>query len=508
VASKFSASQFAATAQPLHALAVAANYIDPPGRRWTKDPVTWAQERGPVETWSAQRTIMESVRDNRQTAVQSCHEIGKSFTAALVSCWWIDSHPPGEAFVVTTAPSDKQVKAILWREINRLHSRLNLAGRTNLSEWYFGQEMVAYGRKPSDYDPTAFQGIHAKYMLVIIDEACGVPKALWDAASSLTANQYGRTLAIGNPDDPSTEFGAVCRDDGWNVIKIGYDKTPNFTGETISEHLSDLLIHPAWVAERRKKWGAESALFRSKCEGEFPEVGTDGVVPLAWAEACRWLELPAQGDRQGGIDVGAGADRTILRERVGMRAGRELEFVDSDPMRTVGRLAEAINDWGLTRVKVDVIGIGWGIYGRLRELSSVHNPLGECAHHAEVIPINVGEGPSPGEERRFLNKRAEIWWKVGRELSRLRAWDLSEVDDDTLGELCTPRYQILDSFGKIKIEAKAEVRKRLQGLSTDHADSLLLAYWDPVREAEFTGINTPDVDLMEGLGSSGFSVFD
>jgi hypothetical protein len=26
-----------------------------------------------------------------------------------------------------------------------------------------------FGRKPADYDPSAFQGIHARYMLVIID---------------------------------------------------------------------------------------------------------------------------------------------------------------------------------------------------------------------------------------------------------------------------------------------------------------------------------------------------
>lgn len=501
-------ADLAATETAFSPFSVAANLIDPPGRKWTKDPVAWTRERGALETWSMQRTIMESVRDNRQTTVQSCHEIGKSFTAALTACWWIDSHPAGEAFVVTTAPSDKQVKAILWREINRLHARLGLGGRTNLSEWYYGNELVAYGRKPSEYDPTALQGTHAKYMLVIIDEACGVPTALWDAASSLTANQYGRTLAIGNPDDRSTEFGNVCNDAGWNVIKVGYEDTPNFTGEQVSEHLRDLLIHPDWVAERAAKWGPESALFLSKCKGEFPEVGTDGVVPLAWAEACKHLELPAKGDHQGGIDVGAGGDRTILRERTGMRVGREVQFIDADPMRTVGRLVEHIRDWGLERVKVDAIGIGWGIYGLIREYSSVNNPLGPCLHHAEVIAVNVAEAATLGNEDRYLNKRAEIWWTIGRELSRLRTWDLSEIDDDTMGELCSPRYQIMDSKGRIKIEAKDEVRKRLAGRSTDHADALLLAFWDPVHTAEFAGISTPDVDLMAGMGAGTWSAFN
>ena len=40
-------------------------------------------------------------------------------------------------------------------------------------------------RKPADYDPAAFQGIHARYVLVIIDEAGGVPKSILDAVDAL-----------------------------------------------------------------------------------------------------------------------------------------------------------------------------------------------------------------------------------------------------------------------------------------------------------------------------------
>ena len=41
------------------------------------------------------------------------------------------------------------------------------------------------GRKPADYDVVAFQGIHARYVLVIIDEAGGVPKSIFDAVYAL-----------------------------------------------------------------------------------------------------------------------------------------------------------------------------------------------------------------------------------------------------------------------------------------------------------------------------------
>src|SRR6185436_2544732 len=168
----------------------------------------------------------------------------------------------------------------------------------------------------------------------------------------------------------------------------------------------------------------------------------------------------------------------VIRERRGMRAGREAEFVDSDPMRTVGRLIEKINEWGLATVKIDVIGIGWGVYGRIRELSRRHNPSSrDCTHSAEVVPVNFGAAASSGKEKKFLNKRAEIYWEVGRENSRLALWDLTEVDDDVIHELGVSRYETLDSYGKVKIEPKKKVIERL-GASQDRAEALLLAFYD------------------------------
>jgi hypothetical protein len=453
-----------------------------------------------------QRRIIESVRAHRQTAVHSCHEVGKSFIAATTACWWIDTHPPGEAFVVTTAPSDKQVKAILWREINRLHSRLDLAGRTNLSEWYIGKELVAYGRKPADYDPAAFSGLHARYLLVIIDEACGVPKSLWDAASTLMADEGGKILAIGNPDDAHGEFADNCRpNSGWNVIGIGYADTPNFTQEAVSTELKRRLISPIWVDERRAKWGEGSALFVSKCEGKFPRDTELGVIPLSWAERCRWLDLPLGSPVEGGIDVGAGGDRTVIRERRGMKAGRTESFQDADPMRTVGRLIEKINEWGLETVKVDCIGIGWALTGRLQELSSKHNPLGETTHDAEIVGVNFAE--QADDPKRFLNKRAEVWWH-GRELARLGLWDLEAVDDDVMAELTVPKYEIMDSYGKIKIESKDEIRKpnRL-GRSPDEADTLLLAFHTVSYVATVSDmVPAADLDLTRDLDPGGWSI--
>lgn len=469
-------------------------------RVYQRDPARWAKERLNVDLWSKQVEIMNTVRDNPNTAVHSCHEIGKSFTAAVTVCWWLDTHDPGSAFVFTTAPTAPQVEAVLWREINKLHSRSGLPGRLNLTEWYMGRELVAIGRKPSDHNHHAGQGLHAQYFLVVIDEACGVVKSLWDMASTLAANEHSRTLAIGNPDDPQGEFADNCKpQSGWATIGIGYKDTPNFTGEPVAQVVADSLIHPSWVEGRRKKWGEESALFQSKCEGKFPTVGDPfQCVPWGWAVKCRFTDVPDSGQIEAGVDVGGGNDRTVVTLRRGRRVLAEHDFLDADPVRTVARVAQLLRENDVRKAKVDTVGIGWGIYGGLRDLSSVHNQLGgSTTHDAEVLPVNFGAGAPPGYEKKFMNMRAYAHWEIGREYSRLGTWNLEACSDDTLNELTASKYEIMDSFGKIKIERKDKVRERL-GVSPDMSDALLLAFLDMNWTAGVPDMSLMGQDLLAG----------
>lgn len=490
--------------------AALADLVDPPNLRYRLDPVGWAQSRG-VELWSAQERILRAVADEPLVTVQSCHGVGKSFTAALTCCWWLDTRAP-DAFVVTTAPTDAQVRAILWREINRFHAKLNLAGRTNLTEWYLGKQLIAFGRKPSDYDPTAFQGIHARHVLVVLDEACGIPTDIWDAAVTLGTGAHSRLLAIGNPDDAHSVFAQRCETPGWRNLQIGYRDTPNFTAERrrISVALRELLVSREWVAQRAIDWGEGSALFTSKCEGQFPR-GTSPFVtiPVTWVDACRVEDPEAEAEldpvadaaleTEAGVDVGAGVDRMVVWLRRGRRALHRVEFRESDPVRAVGAVALLLREWDVAVVKVDPIGVGWNVAGRLRELSSLHFPTGEGAHHAKVVGVNFAEKPDrAADQKRFLNKRAEAWW-LGRELSRAGDWDLRALDAATIQELTTPLYEIVDSSGKVKIQAKDEVIKVL-GRSPDSADALLLAFWDRSGKVEVTSAETMTRSLLANVG--------
>lgn len=447
--------------------------------RWASDPAAWVSDRLGQTVWSKQREIMESVRDNRKTAVRSCHGAGKSHVASLTVSWWLDAHPPGEAFVVTTAPTSAQVRAILWRYIRRMHKSAGLPGRVNQVEWLIDEELVAFGRKPADADESAFQGIHAPYVLVVLDEACGIPESLWIGAEAITTGPWCRILAIGNPDNAATHFFKVSQPgSGWNAVRISAYDTPNFTGERVPETVAVSLISREWVEEKQREWGTENALFRSKVEGEFTLDSADTVVRSSDVATVS-LDMEAKyspaelSPVELGVDVGGGLDETVIRERRGVLAGREWRLRSDRPEKIAPLVLRAIRDSGATAVKIDSIGVGFGVIGELRNAASRHE------HSARIIGVNVSE--TARDKKKFANLRAEIWWTIGREMSEQGLWDLSRMENAeiTCAELLQPRWE-LDSKGRIIVEPKDRIRDRT-GKSPDHADALLLAYYSGVK---------------------------
>lgn len=430
--------------------------------------------------WSKQREICESVLKHRRTAVKSCHDVGKSAVAARLAAWWISVWPPGEAFVITLAPTAPQVKTILWREINRVHAAAGLPGRTNQIEWWIDPEIVGYGRSPADTDPTAIQGIHARRVLVIFDEACGIAKALWDAADSLIANDDSRFLAIGNPDDPNSEFFNICKPgSGWNTIRISAFDSPNLTDEIVPQWLRPLLVSETWINEKRKSWGESSPLYASKVLGEFPEQAADGLLSLAWITAAVERELPPgpQARNELGVDVARfGGDASVIYHMHGDRFHRLKRSTNRDLMWTCGLVVEAIRDTGAKRVKIDDIGMGGGVVDRLLEIQRDQPTI--VPADVQIIGVNVASAPErETEELRFKNKRAELNWAL-RERFRAGLIDIDGGEDELLSQAAQIRYQI-NSTAHIVMESKEDMKKRTQGVSPDDWDALVLAAAEP-----------------------------
>jgi hypothetical protein len=484
------------------------------GADLSSDVPQWAMDTLGEHFWSGQREIAESVRDNRYTAVKACHDSGKSYGASRIGGHWLDQHTIGEAFLVSTAPTATQVEAILWREIEKMHRKGKLTGRItggNVPSWKVGGELIGYGRKPADYDQAAFQGIHARFVLIVIDEADGVPKSLFDAVDALATNVNARVLAIGNPDNPTSHFASVCKPgSGWNVITIDGLRTPNFrredvepypvlkqymvengipfTEEVVPDQLRDLLLSPQWVDERMKRWGVYrevtkegeiiwkvSALWQSKVRGQFPTEGDEGVIPLGWVEDAvrRWMDWDAAGQpgvpgrRVYGVDVAStGEDETSLATRQGHCVMDVYSIGKQDTMTTAARVKAKL-EHPQSYAVVDVIGVGTGVVDWLRK------------EEQAVIAFNASKSAKDRRdvtgEFTFNNMRSYAWYNL-RELLDPR--NASKVmlppDEGLLADLTAPKWRVAPG-AVIVVESKDDIRKRL-GRSPDKGDAVIQAF--------------------------------
>lgn len=456
--------------------AIADSFTEQPPDPYLTDPVGWARDKLGAFLWSAQRDIANALVVHRRVAVKASHDVGKSMVAGVLATWWASVHPAGSAFIASTAPSYPQVHAILWEEIRKQHTRGKLAGRVLQSdEWKTDTgTLIGYGRKPSDTDQHGFQGIHREFVLGLIDEACGVAEQLWTAMEAITTNDNCRILAIGNPDDPNTEFGKICKPgSGWHVITINGLESPNFTGEKIPDRIRPLLLSPEWAEDKKRRWGETSPRYVSKVLGEFPDIGEDTLISPKLIEAAQQRVLERDPSRILSVDVARfGSDRSVILLREGPVARVVGDFGGLRTTELTGEVIHAIRTHDADSVRVDVVGVGSGVADQLAE------------HGLEVGEMQSGAAPLDPEM--FLNARAEWWWGL-RERFEQGAIDIDPDDDELAAQLGSIKYKYT-SRGQVVIESKDDMKKR--GLpSPDRADTLMMAYahipnWGETRTAD------------------------
>ena len=427
--------------------------------RARRDPVWFIENVLGGFLWSKQREVAESVRDHRRTSVRSCHGVGKTYVASGVAVWFLFSFPNSR--VVTTATTFSQVEKLLWHEINQRHmkARFPLGGRCLKTELQLDDGRYAIGLSSKPENSEAFAGHHAENLLVIYDEASGIPSPIYEAGEGYMTSEGAKLLMIGNPTRPDGQFYKSHHSErqSYNTIHISAFDSPNFTGEKVPEEVARHLIGPTWVEEKRKAWGEESPLYQVRVLGNFPAEAENAVISLLACESAQQRDYePTDRDEVViGCDVARfGTDETVIDIRKGNRVRRHIQYVGKNLMETVGHLVDAHKQHG-GRIVVDDTGVGGGVTDRCRELG------------LPVTGFNGGEQAL--EPDNYPNRRSELWFLGADRMSDL---DIDPSDDQLLADLVAPTYR-LDSRGRRVVEPKAETKKRL-GRSPDRGDALLL----------------------------------
>lgn len=421
-------------------------------RRGRRDPVWFILNILNVKYLTPQqKKVCRSIRDNRRTAVPAGNGVGKTFLAACLVLWFLFCFDNSK--VLTTAPTWFQVENLLWREIRTILSRSALAGNGSLTltSVSLSNEWFAVGL--STNDPTRFQGIHAPFVLVVFDEATGVANQIWEAAEGVAVGGNDRFLSIGNPTDPTAKFKQVCDSELWNVIRLSGEEHPNVIE---GREIVPGAVTREWIKEKEIEYGGrESAFYRARVLGLFPEQGDDMLISLADVERAQSRWTPPNGTPDAlGVDVARfGSDETVEIEIYGRTVAMPRTFHGQDTMKTAGSVKQS----PARKKGVDDSGLGGGVTDRLKE------------QKIDVLAYNAGAAAI--ENEKFLNRRAESWWMVREALQRN---ELDLPPDNKLAADLTNIKFGYTSKGQIKLESKDEIKKRLKR-SPDRGDALAIA---------------------------------
>lgn len=446
--------------------------------------MAFAHEVLGLSLWVRQRELVATVAGHARTACRSGHKCGKSTACVAIALWFVCTRSE-RARVILTAPGDRQVRKILWKELRRISlpllaalggATLGLDPATGM-RWPDGREVIGFSTSSAEN----IAGFSSPEMLWVVDEASGYPQALYDAIEGNRAGgdedigAEARIVLISNPTQTTGEFFDAfhTKREFYALVHISSEESPNVTRE--GPPIRGLATR-AYVEEKRKEWGVDSPRYQVRVAGNFPKESSGAVIGIGLVEAGRRrhaelrTKVSAVDDALVvGVDVARfGDDESAFCPRRGNFV-HPLEVVHGfDTMAVAMRAVEIAKKlrrpYEKVTFNVDGNGVGAGVVDYLRLLEQ------EDDSWVRVVEINASSKAT--DEEHFYNLRSQLWFGVRQFLEESGTLP----DDPALEtELLAPTYSF-DPRGRQRVESKDDIKAKIQK-SPDRADALALAVY-------------------------------
>lgn len=432
--------------------------------RWRLHPEIFVQEVlgvTVIEKWQFKQ-LCDLVKYDHHS-IRSGHGVGKSALLSWAILWFTCTHFPCK--VPCTAPTKHQIEDVLWGELAlwRRKMRKGLAEMFEVtSERLYmklaPEECFAVARTARAENPDALQGFHSENIMFVVDEASGVPDEIYQPLEGALSTPGAKSIMAANPTRTRGYF-----------YDSHHRNRAQFNCTRVSCEDSSR-VSPAYIKKMLEQYGRESNVFRVRVLGEFPHESADVLIPLSAAEGAveRVVDPSEHLLPIWALDVARyGECLNALCKRRGRTMLEPIKtWGNVSTMVTVGMLAQEYNNTPIAmrphEIIVDVIGVGGGVVDRALEIG------------LPVRGVNVGEAPPRGEQARYQNLRAWLWWQMREWFMSLGVTMPKDQSDLLISELTDVHYS-LTSSGKIAIESKQDMLDR--GVpSPDRADSLMLTF--------------------------------
>lgn len=158
-----------------------------------------------------------------------------------------------------------------------------------------------------------------------------------------------------------------------------------------------------------------------------------------------------------------GDDETVIYVIKGGQVIDSMCYGQKSTMETAGNCASMRNKHNAELILVDGVGVGAGVVDKLMELNE------------PVKEVNFANKPSNEmKQEKYYNLRAEVYWEAAEMFSNQQ---VSMPNDMVLRQQLSHIQYSNASKGRIKIESKDDIKKRLGGGSPDRGDALVIGLW-------------------------------
>lgn len=470
-----------------------------PNPHYQANPVGFFREVLGIEPWSKQRELLEAVRDHPRVAQRGGHKISKSNSAAGIALWFYCSFE--DARTVMTSTTSRQVDQILWRELRMMRARggrcvackvadpdgLIITRPCEHSALIEGEqgELARTGLKSRDFreivgftarEAEAVAGISGRNLLYIVDEASGVPDAIFEA---IEGNRAGgaRILMLGNPTKNEGTFYEAFHGKSahYRTITVSSEETPNVVqGRVVIPGLATR----EWVQEKREEWGESSPMYTIRIRGQhaIAEAGKIFSIHTITQAEQRWADTSDAGRLFIGLDPagesGSG-DETVFCARRGFKQLLLRAHLGMNEEQHLTQLLVYIATLKIQRETPVVVMDREGSIG-----SKLYTLLCNYAHANpqafEVVGVRASDKAVRQPEiydrmRDALAANLEQWFRDGGAI----------LEDVKLERELHAFEWKQAANGRFKVTPKDIIRK-LIGRSPDRYDALALSCWEPL----------------------------
>jgi hypothetical protein len=288
----------------------------------------------------------------------------------------------------------------------------------------------------------------------------GAPNVVIDESSLIDDIQHVGILRMlgGHADNFLFEIGNAMRRN--HFFKAGLDPKYHHINITCERGLAEGRITKEFIEEMRSK-----PMFDQLYMNKFPPqdaIDSSGYSPLMTEEFLMprfRKEVELFGRTSLSCDVaGEGSNQSVIVYRG--QNGAKIVYKENNPdtMNFAGVILRMYQEYKPDVIYIDKVGIGKPVYDRLKEYQEI-----------ETIVVGVMAGEAADDTENFINKRAEMFW-------RLKEWLANaELEGNNWMDLLDVRYKV-QSDRKVKIKSKDEMLK--EGVqSPDVADALSLSFY-------------------------------